>query len=156
MKIYRTVLKKPFLGVVCSLCLLLASTPTLASGEHWQPIASEKLVRLPASYIDKAVERDFQESVLHDRIDALTETSQLHGNTLAELRDAIGLAEGDQRIDLRHQFLVKKSAYLDVMEERQVLHRKALTTRLRVYQSPAAKTQAEPLRRKRSGIDQSA
>lgn len=120
------------LGVV-----LVAGMPVLshANNQGWQPISSERLVRLPASYLDKAVERDFRESALADRLIDLNGQAQSQGGSLAELREAIGMADGEQRMELRHQFMVQKSAYLDSMEERQKLHRKELLTKVRVYES---------------------
>ena len=52
------------LSVAALLLSLSATAPTLAETPNWRPSASERLVKLPGTYIKKAIDQDFQESPL--------------------------------------------------------------------------------------------
>lgn len=99
----------------------------------WTPAASEQLVRLPAGYLEKAIERDFRDSslaaALQDRTRAIEGTTA----SLAELQVAAESARGTLRDEMRHQFLSAKQDYVSLMGGRQDLQRQQVDTRLRLY-----------------------
>lgn len=118
------------------LALLLGSQLLLATAvqaANWQPVASEKLIRMPANFLAKAVESDFQASSLASQIVDLNMAAAASGEAMAELKQAINHAEGDAKIALEHQFLDEKSRYLDIVQDREQLDRKALNTKINVY-----------------------
>ena len=99
----------------------------------WSPTSSERLVKLPPSYLKKSLDRDLAESQLGTAIKNNNENIGHKGNTLSDLQRAIKTSEGEMRLELRHQFLAEKRAYLDLMERQIDLDRKQAKTRLRLY-----------------------
>jgi len=99
----------------------------------WSPKSSERLVKLPPSYLKKSLDRDLAESQLGTAIKNNNENIGHKGNTLSDLQRAIETSEGEMRLELRHQFLAEKRAYLDLMERQIDLNRKQAKTRLRLY-----------------------
>jgi hypothetical protein len=99
----------------------------------WSPKSSERLVKLPPSYLKKSLDRDLAESQLGTAIKNNNENIGHKGNTLSDLQRAIETSEGEMRLELRHQFLAEKRAYLDLMERQIDLDRKQAKTRLRLY-----------------------
>jgi hypothetical protein len=100
----------------------------------WSPKSSERLVKLPPSYLKKSLDRDLAESQLGTAIKSNNENIGQKGNTLSDLQRAIETSEGEMRLELRHQFLAEKRAYLDLMERQIDLDRKQAKTRLRLYE----------------------
>ncbi len=99
----------------------------------WQPQATERLVRLPADYLKKAVDRDFANSELAAALSDADSDVRLKGQTLSDVRNAVEQAEGEVKTELRHQFLVEKREYINRMGERLDLQRKHMETRKRFY-----------------------
>jgi hypothetical protein len=99
----------------------------------WSPTSSERLVKLPPSYLKKSLDRDLAESQLGTAIKNNNENIGHKGNTLSDLQRAIETSEGEMRLELRHQFLAEKRAFLDLVEHQIDLDRKQAKTRLRLY-----------------------
>jgi hypothetical protein len=110
-------------------------TPTRADtgGPTWQPRFSERLVKLPASYLKKSLDRDFSGSALAQAMSDTNVALGLKVQTLEDLRLAVDQAEGDVKVELRHQFLAEKREYLDLLKSHQDLRRRHLDTRIKVY-----------------------
>ena len=106
----------------------------LAEAPAWQPSATEKLVKLPASYLKKAIDRDFAESGLAMALNDTTSQIGLKSQTLSDLQAAIDQAEGEVRTELRHQFLAEKREFINLMGERQELRKKQIKTKVRLYE----------------------
>ena len=138
--IHRTcIVVRRALGGPALACALLASTgPALAieTAPAWNPVSSEKLIRLPGNYLERAMERSFATSPLGTELGRIND--RLHGQagTLRELQSAIRETD-EPGVDLQHQFLEAKSQYLDAMEAQQGLRRSALEKRLDVYRDAA-------------------
>ena len=105
-----------------------AAIPAHASGGDptWQPQASERLVKLPASYIKRSLEQDFTRSELGQALRDIDTEIGFKAETLTDLQAAIEASEGKVRTDLRHQFLVEKREYIDLVSRKIELRRKAL------------------------------
>lgn len=99
----------------------------------WRPVASERLVRLPAAYLERAIERDFQESPLAAALDETGRALVDKNAGLGDLRAAVESASGADRDALRQRFLEEKQAYLQLMGRRHDLERERLQTRLALY-----------------------
>jgi len=108
--------------------VLVASIPT------WSPQSSERLVRLPPSYLKKSLDRDFAESPLGAALNETEAKIGHKGNTLADLQASVEQSEGELRLELRHQFLAEKRAYLDLMANQIDLHRQQAKTRLKLFE----------------------
>jgi transcription initiation factor TFIIIB Brf1 subunit/transcription initiation factor TFIIB len=116
-------------------CAGLAVIPQVAmASTEWQPISSEKLIRLPAHYMDKSLQQDFRESPLSEKIHALQAQISMEAQRVKELRDASVAAEANTKVEIQHQLLVSKANYLDMMQDKLNLDRQALDTRAQVYE----------------------
>ena len=122
--------------------VLLASSPVIAANSGsptWQPKVSERLVKLPPAYMKKSLDRDFARSALGQAVQDIEREIGLKTQTLADLQQAIEQADGDVLIELKHQFLAEKRGYLDMMQQKQDLQRKQVSTRHRVLERLLAK-----------------
>ncbi|MDG2285932.1 MAG: hypothetical protein P8N43_10425, partial [Alphaproteobacteria bacterium] len=108
--------------------VMIASAPT------WSPQSSERLVKLPPRYLKKSLDRDFAESPLGAALNEAEASIGHKGNTLADLQASVQTAEGELRLELRHQFLAEKRAYLDLMANQIDLHRQQAKTRLKLFE----------------------
>lgn len=111
-----------------------ASDAIVASAPTWAPKSSERLVKLPPSYLKKSLDRDFADSPLGAALKQNASKIGYKGNTLADLQGSIEEAEGELRLELRHQFLAEKRAYLDLMADQIDLSRKQAKTRLKLFE----------------------
>ena len=130
--------------------VFLASSPVIAANSGsptWQPKVSERLVKLPPAYMKKSLDRDFARSALGQAVQDIEREIGLKTQTLADLQQAIEQADGDVLIELKHQFLAEKRGYLDMMQQKQDLQRKQVSTRHRVLERLLAK-----LNRKAGGM----
>jgi hypothetical protein len=103
-------------------------------GPSWSPASSERLIKLPASYLKKAVDRDYAKSGLAAAIQESESAVRLKHQTLQDLQEAMDRAEGDLRVDLRHRFLAEKRAYLELVASQQTLRRKRARTKIKLYE----------------------
>ena len=114
---------------------MTVSVPSWAAVENdgWNPVVSERLIKLPANYLKKAVAHDFSKSALAAAIADNRELTKLKTLTLRDLQSAIEGAEGELRIELRHQFLAEKRAYLELVARTQDLRRRQADTKIKLY-----------------------
>ena len=133
----------PRLGPRVATCLLAlalsaAAAPASAGTDPrqgtWNPVASEKLIKLPGSYLKKAIENDFSNSSLAAAIQDVEVSMGLKAQTLTDLQGAIDQANGDLKVDLRHQFLAEKREYLELVAQHQDLRREQLDTKMSLYE----------------------
>ena len=135
--------RRPGLGFQITICLLAlalpAAAPPSAAGTDahhgsWNPVASEKLTKLPGSYLKKAIENDFSNSGLAAAIREVETSMGLKTQTLADLQGAIEQSSGELKIDLQHQFLAEKREFLELVGRHQDLRREQMTTKMRLYE----------------------
>ena len=126
-----------------SICGAIILVPTLAISEvkpvsvntaKWQPQSSERLVKLPPSYLKKSLDRDFAGSGLGQALKSTQTGIQNKGNTLSDLQKSIETAEGELKLELRHQFLAEKRAFLNLMANQIDLNKRRANTRLNLFQ----------------------
>lgn len=115
----------------------------------WRPQVSERLVKLPANYLKKSLDRDFARSPLGQAIRDLEKEAALKAQTLSDLQKAIEQSEGDVQVELKHQLLAEKHAYIELMADKQELHKKQVKTRQKVLERLLAK-----LNRKSGGLSE--
>jgi hypothetical protein len=101
----------------------------------WNPAASERLVKLPPHMLEKAVDRDFQASPLAAAIGETGRQIRSKGQTLSELMAAVDQAEGDLKLELKHQFLAEKQAYVRLMGEGMEMRLKQAETKRSLYET---------------------
>ena len=128
------------LRVVCAGVLLATgmlyganASATEPSEPRWTPQPSERLVKLPESYLKKSLEQDYANSTLGNAQQKLEEKIKLKASTLTDLQSAVGVAEGDVRMELRHQFLAEKRSFVELMAQKIDIHRRYAKTRLNLY-----------------------
>ncbi len=105
-----------------------------AADPSWRPEVSERLVKLPATYLKKSLDRDFAKSDLGLAIQSLDDEIGFKSRTLADLQGAIGQAGGEVRVELRHQFLAEKRAYLELVSRKHALRRKHVEAKKKVLE----------------------
>jgi hypothetical protein len=131
---------KKRLAAATALGLLLAFAPAFADEvPEWHPESSERLVKLPATYLKKSLEHDFAESALGTALRGADSEIGLKSKTLGDLQNAIAKSDGDMRIEMRHQFLHEKRAYVDMMSHRNELQRARVRTQTRLLEDMLAR-----------------
>lgn len=90
----------------------------------WHPDSSERLVKLPANYLRKSLDRDFAESALGSALQGANSELNSKAKSLSDLQGAISRADGELKIEMRHQFLHEKRSYVELMSKRNDLQRK--------------------------------
>ena len=100
---------------------------------NWRPTATERLVKLPSAYLNKAVERDFKDSGLSAAIGNTNGKIRAKERTLRDFQAAMDKAEGEVLTELKHQFLAEKQAYIRLLGARQDMSRQHLETKAKIY-----------------------
>lgn len=110
---------------IAGLALSLAGTAYAQEADpDWHPDSSERLVKLPANYLRKSLDRDFAESALGTALQGANSELNNKAKSLGDLQGAISRADGELKIELRHQFLHEKRSYVELMSKRNDLQRK--------------------------------
>ena len=113
---------------------LAAPAAAATKSPSWNPKASEKLIKLPASYLKKSIDHDFAESELGLAIQSTSEKADLKIDTLRDLQESIERAEGELAMELRHQFLAEKREFVILLSDKNELRRKHLKTKQRLFE----------------------
>ena len=119
-----------FLTGVLAILLL----PGPASADTWTPRITDRLLKLPGNYLEKAVDKDFSNSPLAAELAKAEEKISLKKSSLEDLQSAIEIADNDASRELEFQFLAEKKRYLKLMREQQEIRRRRATTKVRFYE----------------------
>jgi hypothetical protein len=106
---------------------------------NWDPVASDKLIKLPANIIEKRIQQDFEASPMAMHIVELEQQMQDKLSQLKSLGELIADSEGDELIDQRFELVQQKSEYLDLMQEAQILRQNALAKKQDLYETVLGK-----------------
>ena len=127
-----------FFAIVLSAGVLCLSTQIMAKQDasipEWRPQSSEKLVKLPSTYLKKSIESDFADSKLGMAIEAAGEQTRLKVLSLSDLKKATEQAEGEIKTELRHQLLAEKRAYVNIVSRKNKMRWKQLMTKQRLFE----------------------
>ena len=115
-------------------CCAALTLPWSALAAGWTPEASERLIRLPAAPMVKAIERDFAASELAADLSRTNDDIGAKAKSVDELSRASAKAHGDSALELRHQTLASKRDYVELLGHRQELRREQLGTRMKLYE----------------------
>ena len=127
-----------------ALLLPLAAAPAGAGVPEWQPEASERLIKMPSSLMQRTIEKDFRASPLARALETSRGSVKLKTETLAELQDAAELEnDPETKTELRHQFLVEKKSFIELVGEQVELSRQATAARMKVYEQLLRKLEKE-------------
>ncbi|MFP6743210.1 MAG: hypothetical protein VCD33_16555 [Alphaproteobacteria bacterium] len=118
-------------AAVAATLILAAPAMTLAAQSElaWTPQPTERLVKLPASYLKKSLDYDFAQSGLGQAIRDVDLEVGFKVLTLGDLQAAVERADGEVRDELRHQFLAEKREYLELMSRKNDLRRQYAETK---------------------------
>ena len=120
-----------------------------SEGRDWDPVASDKLIKLPANIIEKRIQQDFEASPMALHIVELEQKMQDKLTQLKSLRELISDSDGEELINQRFELVQQKSEYLDLMQEAQGLRQSALAKKQGLYATVLGK-----LRNKNGRISQ--
>ena len=132
----------------------VASEAVNSKSQAWNPSVTEKLIKLPQNYLKKSIDRDFQRSPLANALDDVKQEVKLKLQTLGDLSIAAEQADGNLRTELRHQLLVEKRQYLNLIKQRQKLKKEYLEKRRRVYKRIMAKLLYQKIGKTPKQVDQ--
>ena len=116
--------------------MALSFNPAVMAAENptWQPAPMERLVKLPASYLKKSLDQDFSQSPLGQAIRDSENEIGLKAQTMVDLQNPVGSAARDVGMELRHQFLAEKKAYVSLMAGKNALRKKHLETKAKLFE----------------------
>ena len=132
---------KQLTGTLClGLLLFLGlSSPSISKtatdNSNWAPTSSERLIKLPPNYLKKSIDRDFEKSGLANALYQNQDSISLKIETLRDIQSSIGQTDdAELKIELRHQYLAEKQAYLELVAKDQKFRRKRTETKLKLYE----------------------
>ena len=131
----QTVFRHTFIMVAMTGISLTLSGQALASSPPgWQPQISEKVLVLPQKQLERAIQRDFAASPLANDMMNVDQQIASEVTNIHSLSENQHLYEGEAAIEVKHQVLAAKRAYIGLMGEQISMKRKKLETKLRLYQ----------------------
>lgn len=116
---------------------------SFAETPAWNPTTSERMIKLPSNYLKKAIDRDYAGSELAGAVSDTKSMIVAKKQTLIDLQEASELAEGDVRVELRHQFLAEKQAFIQLLGDEQDLERQRAKTKIKIYNRLLKKLERE-------------
>ena len=123
--------------IIFAAVILMSSTVTAGPNARlpeWRPESSEKLVKLPATYLKKSIDSDFADSKLGLAIEENQEKSRLKLQSLKDLKMAVRDADGEVKTEIRHHLLAEKRSFIHIMSNKNEMRRKQLVTKLRLFE----------------------
>ena len=131
----QTVFRRTFIMVAMTgISLTLSSQALASSPPGWQPQISEKVLVLPQKQLERAIQRDFAASPLANDMMNIDQQIASEVTNIHSLSENQHLYEGEAAIEVKHQVLAAKRAYIGLMGEQIGMKRKKLETKFRLYQ----------------------
>jgi len=110
-----------------------ASVSLGSTSSDWKPVASDKLIKLPANIIEKRIQKDFQASAMATRMVELDADMQNKVTVIKSILQTMPEFEGEDAQNQRFELLQYKSEYLDLLQESHALHQSALEKKQSLY-----------------------
>ena len=142
----RTILS----SLILSFSLSSTQLVFASEGRSWDPVSSDKLIKLPANIIEKRIQQDFEASPMAMHIVDLEQQMQGKLSQLKSIQTLMTDSEGEELINQRFELVQQKSEYLDLMQEAQALRQSVLVKKQDIYQTILGK-----LRHKNGRVSQS-
>lgn len=119
------------LVLAAAVVLSAMAAPALANtgGPVWQPQVTERLVKLPATALDRTIAREFEASSLGAELRRVATEMTARLAALGDLHAVIESGSGSDTGEVRHRFLVEKQAYIQLAAERNQLRQQELRIR---------------------------
>ena len=106
-----------------------------SASSQWKPVASDKLVKLPANIIEKRIQKDFKASAMATRMTELDVEMQEKVAVIKSIIEVMPELEGEVAQNQRFELLQYKSEYLDSLQESHHLHQSALEKKQTLYKN---------------------
>ena len=108
-------------------------SPVLAT--EWRPVVTERLVRIPARHLERAIQRDYAASGLAGAIGEIEGRISAQRSAISDIEAAIEGTPDDAVVrELRHRLLREKRDLLAAFGERTDLDRSRLETKIRLME----------------------
>jgi len=108
-------------------------TSTLAFAgidQQWRPQLSEKILLLPPKHMNNAIEQDFNKSGLAKNMTSVESEISDQVSSINELKKNLSLYNEEEKIEARHQIIVGKKSYIELLGKQIDLKRTRLNTKL--------------------------
>lgn len=125
-----------YLMMLCVFITVMLTTVKVHanSNNHWQPVASETLLKLPANLIEKRIQQDFEMSPLANQLLSLESNIVDKGDKIKALQSLLTDASANEMTEERVSLVQIKSSYLDDMQLSQSLRQDALNKKQYLYE----------------------
>ena len=128
--------KRPTSAIILAILVSVAN-PNAANAESntgWNPQLSERILLLPPKRLNDVIEQDFSKSGLAvNMTDIETEISG-QASLISELSENLDNYQNEAKIEARHQVIVGKKNYIELLGEQTALKQLRLTTKLTLLQ----------------------
>ena len=96
----------------------------------WRPQLSEKILLLPVKHMNNAIEQDFSKSGLARNMTSVESQISDQVSAISELKKNLSLYSEQEKIEARHQIIVGKKSYIELLGKQIDLKRTRLNTKL--------------------------
>ena len=107
-----------------------SQTALSQNGSHWQPQLSEKILMLPPKHLNEVIETDFGKSGLANHMTNIESEISEQVSMINELASNIDNYENAELIEARHQVIVGKKNYIELLGEQNLLKQQRIKTKL--------------------------
>ena len=101
---------------------------------QWRPQLSEKILLLPPKHMNDAIEQDFSKSGLAQNMTSVETQLSDQVSTIDQLKQNLSRYDEQEQIEARHQIIVGKKTYIELLSQQIDLKRERLHTKLGLLQ----------------------
>ena len=98
--------------------------------QQWRPQLSEKILLLPPKHMNDAIEQDFSKSGLAQNMTGVETQLSDQISAIDQLKQNLSRYNGQEQIEARHQIIVGKKTYIELLGQQIDLKRERLHTKL--------------------------
>jgi len=98
--------------------------------QQWRPQLSEKILLLPPKHMNDAIEQDFSKSGLAQNMTSVETQLSDQVSAIDQLKQNLSRYTGQEQIEARHQIIVGKKTYIELLGQQIDLKRERLHTKL--------------------------
>ncbi len=98
--------------------------------QQWRPQLSEKILLLPPKHMNDAIEQDFSKSGLAQNMTSVETQLSDQVSAIDQLKQNLSRYEGQEQIEARHQIIVGKKTYIELLGQQIDLKGERLHTKL--------------------------
>ncbi|WP_299083109.1 hypothetical protein [uncultured Paraglaciecola sp.] len=137
-----------------ALAVLISMSGAVVTGAYanatadWQPVASDRLISMPANIIEKRIEQIFSASPMAMRLSDIDGQMLSTTERIQSLQQDLKNADAADLEDIQYEMVQQKSKYLDLLQESHTLRKQALNKKQGVYQDVL-----EQLRQQHADVD---